>query len=726
MQTNTQAQSKTNSQSKTELKTGITSKTSLKTEVKTKAQLEAKAQVMATSQSRAKSTTNTSTTVKTQAKTEAKSQMANKSKLGTNTKIETNSKAQVKAEVIAKSQSKAVKTVNKLNSRRSSSVMSYLGSLYNEGGSFTLQEGVSPPGAPSPIVIPGSARSGTKSQAPVPGAGGATTGPTPQDSPAPVATPPAAEVTPSTTPSASGVPPTDETSIPASDILQDWLMISSPSFKNTIKFPPVKLPSGQTITIKSDSNNFRINEAYKNTLEDPEKAPSDRYFWFRQVGSNIYYSLTEPDINILGVVSIKSIHSIRKKNKGFLAFNPTCFEVNDLENQQWTLCANSEEIMKKWLCKLQIVLFQKTLDPICNQGNKDSKVTVIEKIITQPIIIIPTPSPMCNEGWNYHQMGRDWNCECAEGREQSPINLPTKSNAIDTVIRPFFQYDEIPYLNKETTLDGMVKANKNLRIKLVDNVLRIINPNFGKLITMDGAVYHAQEISIHTPSEHTIDGKKYDMEIQIVHFGQTKGDIAKQVVVSFLFEGRPGVYNKFIDDLDFFNLPNPINKEVDLTHNIYIPKIFYSAEDQEMPTWKPFSFYTYQGSITSPPCTERTIMYVASKPLPISTTALQLFREALRVPDVINGKGDVIVSDWIPNNSRQTQPLNGRPVFHYDHEKNCGPDPVKHKPQPKGHYEKVLKSATNYFYVNDIHPSGLPGAFVVSDKEALGKDLKLI
>jgi hypothetical protein len=38
---------------------------------------------------------------------------------------------------------------------------------------------------------------------------------------------------------------------------------------------------------------------------------------------------------------------------------------------------------------------------------------------------------------------------------------------------------------------------------------------------------------------------------------------------------------------------------------------------------------------------------------------------------------------------------------------------------PVGHYEKVVKSNTEYFYVDGNDPSGLPGAYVVSKSEAL-------
>jgi len=37
--------------------------------------------------------------------------------------------------------------------------------------------------------------------------------------------------------------------------------------------------------------------------------------------------------------------------------------------------------------------------------------------------------------------------------------------------------------------------------------------NFGKIHDLDGTVYEAKEIRIHTPAEHTLAGHKYEMEI---------------------------------------------------------------------------------------------------------------------------------------------------------------------------------------------------------------------
>jgi carbonic anhydrase len=502
-------------------------------------------------------------------------------------------------------------------------------------------------------------------------------------------------------------------------ILSDWFMISSPIFADTKRFPPVQVSPKETVTIKTDMQFYRINEAYDKYLGEPDdKGPSNKFFWFRLSGLNIYYSLSKTDINILDAISVTKISGVTATEQTMYNANMTyCFSVIDTDHNSWKMCALTKEISKTWVCTIKKIL--RVDDPMCEPEGPPQP-AVIERNITQPIIIIPTPSPFCNENWNYQRNGADWNCDCEEGREQSPIDLPSSYSAIKSPVKPLFQYDEVSAVSKVSTLEGQMKENETIKIKLKDNALRIFHEKFGKVVTMDGAIYFAQEIVIHTPAEHTIMGKTYDMELQIIHYGQSKGDIAKQLILSFVFEKTPGVYNKFIDDLDIFNLPNPLTIERDLTNNIYIPKIFYSADDTDIPFMKPFSFYTYQGSLTAPPCSENTIMYVASQPIPLGTTAIQLFKEAIRVPDVINQNGDVLYSTWTPMSNRKIQPRNGRPVFHYDHSEHCVPGEDKSKIRPQGHYEKVIKAQTNYFYVNSKEPSGLPNSFVVSEAQAKG------
>jgi hypothetical protein len=63
--------------------------------------------------------------------------------------------------------------------------------------------------------------------------------------------------------------------------------------------------------------------------------------------------------------------------------------------------------------------------------------------IEQPIIIIPIPSPTCNEKWSYLNHGSDWECSCKEGKIQSPINIPKINEVVKTDNRALFKFQPL-------------------------------------------------------------------------------------------------------------------------------------------------------------------------------------------------------------------------------------------------------------------------------------------
>lgn len=351
---------------------------------------------------------------------------------------------------------------------------------------------------------------------------------------------------------------------------------------------------------------------------------------------------------------------------------------------------------------------------------------------TQPIIIIPEPTPLCNAKWDYTHHGDDWECICTDGKEQSPIDLPPRTKATLSPIRPVMNYEKINSDDDGATIDNVNRvigggdADDGIKIRYHNGAIKILHQELGKLIQIDGTMYVAEEIVFHTPSEHTISGDRFDMEMQVIHYGRSKGDIAKQAVVSFLFKSTPGKYNKFIDSLDFYSLPNPTDTFRDLFNDIYIPNVLYSSDDEDIPVLKSYSFYTYEGSLTFPPCTERTTYYVTADPIELSSTAISLFKEALKKPDSLDKDGNLISDPNPPTeNYRETQPLNGREVFIYDHRKfDCPSFGKKSKTAtPAGHWEKRVTDKTKYIHIDSNQPSGIPGAFVVTDTEVKNRDL---
>lgn len=501
------------------------------------------------------------------------------------------------------------------------------------------------------------------------------------------------------------VPATNSTAVMSAE---GWLKISSSEFKNTVKFPSIEI-SGKKFSIKTDKRLFRINTIYDPKKTGAENPKSNLDFYFRLVNNLIYYTVNKKDVNMLGSIEIKSV----KEKTMFLPgqeADDLCFTVADTEGNDWDICADDKKTSENFICKIRTSLGIpcKKTGPKANENKTNT--TSLETQTYQPVIVIPVPAKECNAFWDYDSKGKNWECACAEGIEQSPINIPEISNVIESPVTPYFTFKTMEAKSPITTIDGEIKSQENIKIRFFKNALRILHNDIGKIVTLDGSVYIGEEIVFHTPAEHKLNGRKMDMEMQVIYYGRSKGDIAKQVVLSFLFEQRPGVYNKFLEDLDIFNLPNESIKEKDLRNDLFIPKIFYNSDDEIDVNSKPFSFYTYQGSLTMPPCSEGTIHYVVADPIPIGAVVIQLFREALKKEN----------SDYVLENARKTQPLNGRKVFFFDKEKYDTNVNLPRERAPAtipGHYERIKKQKTMYQWVNNSSPSKYPGAIVVPQRE---------
>jgi carbonic anhydrase len=511
-----------------------------------------------------------------------------------------------------------------------------------------------------------------------------------------------------------------------------WLKISSALFRLQSLFPPIRIIDSKgresTVIVKVDKDEFRINE---NLVSSQNSELEERDFFFKLTNDYLYYSVDEKDINVLHTIPLSIIAKIEDWKVELNEFGKELYSfviIEETTKFSFRIATYNKAEMFKIYCSLSSILNINKLE--CN-GNLPliEKSTVIKEEIVQNTILIPIPSRTCNENWNYQNKGDDWECSCKDGLLQSPIDLPKETDAILSPVAPLFKFDEVNAKSTQNTLDGLIKTNEYIKIRYYNNALRILHHNLGKIVTLNQAVYVAEEITFHSPSEHTINGKRFDMEMQVVFYGISKGDIAKQVILSFLFQKKAGFYNKFLDDVDFYSLPNQGFQERDILSNLFVPKVFYSStgEDDEindLPSMKPFSFFTYDGSLTMPPCSEDTIHYVASEPIPIASVVLELAKEALRKPNIEEkntetGEKRTLQDFDDVENYRNIQERKNRPVFFFDHKRYCGGlETVMKKKENKGHYEKIHRKISEFIYVPGTKPSNIPGAFVVSEKEA--------
>ena len=501
-----------------------------------------------------------------------------------------------------------------------------------------------------------------------------------------------------------------------SGVLEDWLSIASSTFGNKRRYPDIALSNGNVVNIQQGEGHKRINENFKKAKKSGARTQYD--FYTKMKSKYLFYSTDKDDINIIDSIYVKKIQNINN--------NDLCFNIESSSEDNFVLCGKDKATKLKWLCSIQQLL-NDPMNPECPLPKTVSNDTAVNTTSTvkvrknlKQMIIIPTPSPHCNENWNYLKHGEDWECQCKEGQEQSPIDLPIIEKSGPIKEAPFFNYFYLKPSNDSMT--RMLYEPNGGYLKIVNNM-----KSFGKVVFTNGAVYEAKEILIHTPSEHTINGKYYDMEVQIIHYGVSKGDIDKQVSLSFLFKSKPGVLNKFFEKLDYYNLPNPIDQSKFINNELFIPHLLDLNDDDDSISMKSFSFYQYNGSLSLPPCTERTTVLVASEPIEMSSTTIALFKEALRVPDTINENGQVFLGDLEEKfSNRAIQQLNGREVKYYNHLKYGCPEFIQKKKLKKriqGHYEKRTVDSTEYFYVNGNKTSGIPGALVVPEKEAKEKGL---
>tara|TARA_R110002049_G_scaffold4601_1_gene31634 strand:- start:13921 stop:15639 length:1719 start_codon:yes stop_codon:yes gene_type:complete len=143
-----------------------------------------------------------------------------------------------------------------------------------------------------------------------------------------------------------------------------------------------------------------------------------------------------------------------------------------------------------------------------------------------------------------------------------------------------------------------------------------------------GRSFQLEQFHFHSPSEHTVGGHQFPMEMHLVH----KASDGTVGVLAVLFE--VGEHNWALDPL-WQNLPGPDapRREAD--------NVMVNAGDL-LPAQH--DYYFYHGSFTTPPCTEHVEWVVLKRTVNISRQQLEQLRK------IVNG------------NNRPVQKLNGRVV----------------------------------------------------------------
>ena len=196
---------------------------------------------------------------------------------------------------------------------------------------------------------------------------------------------------------------------------------------------------------------------------------------------------------------------------------------------------------------------------------------------------------------------------CSEGQAQSPVAINNVVN--DKTLMPLnFQW-------------GSTTAN------IVNNGHTIqFNIDEGSKLIANGKSYNLLQFHYHHSSEHTIKDKSYPLEVHYVH----KAADGQLAVVGVMFkEGAPNsLFNMFLE-----NFPAPMttySSPVSINLSSLLPKNL--------------RYYNYQGSLTTPACSESVNWHIVKGTVTASKEQIEALKHILH------------------NNNRPLQPLNGRTV----------------------------------------------------------------
>ena len=193
---------------------------------------------------------------------------------------------------------------------------------------------------------------------------------------------------------------------------------------------------------------------------------------------------------------------------------------------------------------------------------------------------------------------------CSSGRQQSPVDLRDSTPADLEQVRTFWRPVKLDILNNGHTIQ--------------------VNTGGGGFMVLDGRKFNLLQFHFHHPSEHTLYGENFPMEVHFVH-KSAQGDLG--VLGVFMAEGEESP---------------TINT---IWRNVAVKGGSRRGEDVIEPDRllpRERAYFRYAGSLTTPPCSEVVNWAVMAQPITVSRRQIDAFANLYR------------------NNARPIQGLNRR------------------------------------------------------------------
>ena len=200
---------------------------------------------------------------------------------------------------------------------------------------------------------------------------------------------------------------------------------------------------------------------------------------------------------------------------------------------------------------------------------------------------------------------------CADGTAQSPIDISDAAE-VDLV--------DIEFNYGETA--NMILNNGHTIQSNVDP---------GSLIVYNGISYDLLQFHFHSPSEHTIDGEAAAMEVHFVHQDPNSGMLAVVGILLRVSDQDNEAYAAIFD-----HMPSEAGEEMTMSEVLSLMALLPESR----------TYYTYQGSLTTPPCSEIVRWLLLDTAVNLSATQIAAFTEMYAYnarPTLPLGKRDLLL-----------------------------------------------------------------------------------
>merc|ERR1712048_450107 len=197
---------------------------------------------------------------------------------------------------------------------------------------------------------------------------------------------------------------------------------------------------------------------------------------------------------------------------------------------------------------------------------------------------------------------------CGDKDNQSPIDLSTfrVASQSEPLITPAYNATQILFRNN-------------------GQYIRAI-PAFGPTMHFGETIYELVYMQVHAPAEHAINGEIFPLEIQWYHRAKN-GQLA---ALSLLYK-QGLTENAFVNTV-VNTAPLEIGDNLTTTAIDLMEALPRDVTAYKTGTRVHYPYYTYEGSLTTPPCTEGVKWFVWAKPGHVSAGQVEALEELFAEP----------------------------------------------------------------------------------------------